>query len=84
MKDQPARVTLISIPSKETVKVKNLFNVSDVCGGAGRVCDLGLLVHSSDVYFPVVHAINSSAGRLAIFFVPCVLALSGALGSQLV
>jgi hypothetical protein len=61
MKDQPARVTLISIPSKETVKVKNLFNVSDVCGGAGRVCGLGLLLRSSDVYCAVVHAFCYSA-----------------------
>ena len=31
--EEEARVTLMAIPSKETVKVKNLFNVSDVCVG---------------------------------------------------
>ena len=30
-KDSPARVTLMEIPSRKEIRVKNLFNVSEVC-----------------------------------------------------
>ena len=29
--NQPARVTIMGVPSKEIIRTKNLFNVTDVC-----------------------------------------------------
>ena len=65
--NQPARVTLMSIPSKEIIRTKNLFSVANVCESVFSFPSMSvtktlILLHSFPMYGCSVSCIGSQMG----------------------